>query len=412
MVSVDKVAIAWTLAIVAVAVGVASMGDDLSVITAPTQPGVGTETSESTSAMVTKTRISGYDRLTSDVDPGIGHEKHQLAIILPPSDNVYSGNLRYDASEPIQLVSLIGPLGSGENNGQPIWTPDGVTNFALVLIDTKKSNGDWDFVGNAIAAHTMNTESLILDYKANYEELSESDTVMTGTIESIIDPGVGHEFHSIAIIIPPSEDVYTGTLAYSATEPIQLISLKGPLSAGEGAPLIWTPDGKTNFALTLVDPNNQMGVWEFSGNALAVHTKSTDGFTVSYAVSATKTEGMPISVSEPVVEETPMEETPMGPQTVSVSIPTGTSTPGCEQTNSCFVPFSTSINAGDTVTWPNDDTSPHTVTSGSPAEGPDKMFDSGLMMAGDSFEFTFDNSGNYDYFCMVHPWMTGNVQVS
>ena len=334
MASVDKAAIAWTIAIVVVAAGIASVGSNLSEITAPTQPSVVTETSEPTS-MVTKTQIPGYDRLTSDVDPGIGHEEHHLSIILPPSNNVYSGNLRYDASEPIQLVSLIGPLGSGDDNGQPLWTPDGVTQFALVYIDPKKSNGEWDFVGNAIATHTEKTDPFIVDYKVNYEELSESDTVMTGTIESIIDPGVGHEFHSLAIIIPPSEDVYTGTLAYSTSEPIQLVSLKGPLGAGEGAQLIWTPDGNTNFALTFVDPQNQMGVWEFSGNALAVHTMNTNGFTVSYAVSATKTEGMGVSLSEPVVEETPA----MGPQTVSVSIPSGTSGPGCENTNSCFDPF-------------------------------------------------------------------------
>jgi len=408
MASVDKAAIAWTLAIVAIGVGIASVGDNVSDITAPTQPSVVTETSEPTSAMLTKTKITGYDRLTSDIDPGIGHEEHHLSIILPPSNNIYSGNLRYDASEPIQLVSLIGPLGSGDDNGQPLWTPDGVTKFALVFIDPKKSNGDWDFVGNAIATHTMNPEPFIVDYRVNYEELSESDTVMTGTIESIIDPGIGHEFHSLAIIIPPSEDVYTGTLAYSASEPIQLVSLRGPLGAGEGAPLIWTPDGKTNFALTLVDPQNQMGVWEFSGNALAVHTMNTNGFTVSYAVSSTTTDGMSVSISEPAVVEPPV----MGPQTVSVSIPSGTSALGCEQTNSCFDPYSISINVGDTVIWSNDDTSPHTVTSGTAAGAPDKIFDSGLMMADDSFEFTFDDAGSYDYFCIVHPWMAGIVQVS
>ena len=33
-------------------------------------------------------------------------------------------------------------------------------------------------------------------------------------------------------------------------------------------------------------------------------------------------------------------------------------------------------------------------------------------MAGTTFEQTFDESGTYDYFCMVHPWMTGIVTVS
>ena len=39
------------------------------------------------------------------------------------------------------------------------------------------------------------------------------------------------------------------------------------------------------------------------------------------------------------------------------------------------------------------------------------MFDSGLFMTGTTYEFTFDTEGTYDYFCMVHPWMTGIVNV-
>jgi plastocyanin len=32
-------------------------------------------------------------------------------------------------------------------------------------------------------------------------------------------------------------------------------------------------------------------------------------------------------------------------------------------------------------------------------------------MSGNTFEFTFDDAGEYPYFCMVHPWMTGTVTV-
>jgi len=79
--------------------------------------------------------------MTSVQDPGIGHEEHQLAIILPPSDKMYKGVLTYSASEPIQLVALHGPLGPGEDQGQPIWTPDGETKFALTFIDPKTNMG-------------------------------------------------------------------------------------------------------------------------------------------------------------------------------------------------------------------------------------------------------------------------------
>ena len=116
----------------------------------------------------------------------------------------------------------------------------------------------------------------------------------------------------------------------------------------------------------------------------------------------------------PVMKEPskPVMEEPTGPMTVEVSIPAGTSVPGCEETNKCFIPSSVSIMKGDTVVWSNDDTAAHTVTSGSPANGPSGMFDSSLLIGGKSFEHTFDSSGSVDYFCMVHPWMTGSIQVS
>ena len=113
----------------------------------------------------------------------------------------------------------------------------------------------------------------------------------------------------------------------------------------------------------------------------------------------------------PVVKEEKMKE-PAGPQTHKVSIPAGTSVPGCEESNKCFNPASVKINVGDTVEWKNADTAAHTVTGGSPADGPSGVFDSSLVMAGADYAFTFNDKGSYKYFCMVHPWMTGSVTVN
>ena len=410
MTAVDKAAIAWTMAIVVVGVAVAGMGDQLqgSSSAAPTYAptGVEKESADTMQPTVSKPTMSGWDRIESVQDPGVGHETHQLAVILAPSDKVYSGSIQYDASEPIQLVTLHGPLDPGEDKGQPIWTPDGKTKFALTFVDMKKARGNWDFAGNALAVHTMNTETFITDYKLDYEESRISNTVMNGVVESIIDPGVGHESHSLAVIIPPGEEIHTGILSYSVSEPIQLVALNGPLGSDESADLIWTPDGTTMFELTFIDSKTNMGSWKFSGNALALHTLNTNGFTASYSV-ATTVEQME---KEEVMEEEPPAMT--GPVTVEVSIPSGTSVPGCEETNECYIPATVSINAGDTVSWSNDDTAAHTVTGGSAVTGPSGVFDSSLLIAGGTFEHTFDSSGTEDYYCMVHPWMIGSVQVS
>jgi len=100
------------------------------------------------------------------------------------------------------------------------------------------------------------------------------------------------------------------------------------------------------------------------------------------------------------------------PQTHVVDVPIGTSVPGCEETNACYSPADITINVGDTVSWDNVDTAAHTVTSGSPADGPSGVFDSSLLMASAAYAFTFEDAGNYDYFCMVHPWMVGTVSVN
>ena len=429
MTTIDKAAIGWSIAIVAIGVAIAfagAGGQSLSVspptqqaptpsTTTPTteQPKTSNEPFADIAAKVkegapTKPMKAGWDRLESVQDPGMGHEQHQLAIILPPSENVYSGTLRYDASENIQLVALHGPLAEGEDKGQAIWTPDGETKFALTFVDPMNAKGEWQFAGNALAVHTKNPTPFIVDYQVDYDEKPMSDTVMTGTIQSTQDPGVGHESHQLAVILAPSSDVYSGILTYDASEPIQLVSLRGPIGADEKPALTWTPDGETIFELTFVDPKNAMGSWEFEGNALAVHTMKPTEFTVSYSVSATETAGK--MAEKPAPTEAAPE--PAGPQTVSVKIPTGTSTPGCEQTKECFMPSSVTINAGDTVTWSNGDTAAHTVTAGSPAEGPSGEFDSSLIMGGADYSNTFEESGSYNYFCMVHPWMVGNVQVN
>jgi len=65
----------------------------------------------------------------------------------------------------------------------------------------------------------------------------------------------------------------------------------------------------------------------------------------------------------------------------------------------------------ETVTWSNDDTAVHTVTSGKDLLH-DELFDSSIFMSGTTFETTFNDAGSFDYFCLVHPWMTGIVHVS
>jgi len=97
---------------------------------------------------------------------------------------------------------------------------------------------------------------------------------------------------------------------------------------------------------------------------------------------------------------------------VDINMVVGSSTPGCETNNMCYMPYNAALDIGGEAMWHNVDTMAHTVSSGTPAEGLDDVFDSGLVPAGGMFSYKFEEAGTYDYFCMVHPWMTGIVTVS
>lgn len=88
-----------------------------------------------------------------------------------------------------------------------------------------------------------------------------------------------------------------------------------------------------------------------------------------------------------------------------------------------FEPGDIEVEAGTTVSWTNNDDILHTVTSGIGQEQgvpgvsqdkdakPDGMFDQEMDSVGSTFEFTFEKAGTFDYYCAIHPGMTGKVTV-
>jgi plastocyanin len=73
--------------------------------------------------------------------------------------------------------------------------------------------------------------------------------------------------------------------------------------------------------------------------------------------------------------------------------------------NFTFGPAAITVPIGATVIWTNRDDIPHTVVA------VDKSFKSKVLDTDEKFSFTFTKAGNYDYFCSIHPHMTGKVVV-
>ncbi len=93
-----------------------------------------------------------------------------------------------------------------------------------------------------------------------------------------------------------------------------------------------------------------------------------------------------------------------------VIMPTKVSRPGCEENDRCYIPSLIVIEKGEKITWINEDSAFHTITSGF-YETPTELFDSGHLDPFESYTLTFDEVGTYDYFCTLHPWMKGQVIV-
>jgi hypothetical protein len=101
--------------------------------------------------------------------------------------------------------------------------------------------------------------------------------------------------------------------------------------------------------------------------------------------------------------------------TYTINIPTGAGSPEApyfwQNEKDGSTNGEITIAVSDYVDWENADTVGHTITSGTPKDGPDGKFDSSLIDPGKSFVYQFTEPGRYPFFDMVHPWMTGVVIV-
>ena len=120
-----------------------------------------------------------------------------------------------------------------------------------------------------------------------------------------------------------------------------------------------------------------------------------------------------LSLSNYNFEETNFEETNTDIEEIikaDVVMPTKVSRPGCDVEDICYIPSTIVVEKGKSITWVNEDSSFHSVTSGFYGE-PTGLFDSGYLDPYQSYTLYFDEFGTYDYFCTLHPWMKAQVIV-
>jgi len=129
-------------------------------------------------------------------------------------------------------------------------------------------------------------------------------------------------------------------------------------------------------------------------------TKAISSFFVLFAIAA----GM--------VTMTPVAFADHTEVTIIPAIGSGSATSECVDVEyGCFVPGTATIDVGGKIIFSNTDSAAHTFSAGTAADGPTGEFDTSMVMAGNSYEWTADVAGEIPYFCMVHPWMNGLIIV-
>jgi plastocyanin len=322
--------------------------------------------------------------VTSSQDPLPGHEEHQRATILPfrPDGSVYSGVLTYTATEPVQLVILDMQtlnitertlLDAAEDELETELLTSQLDNETSIVIsiitpeygDTPvPSAASIPFAGNVIWLHTLDGEPFTASY-----------TVTAQVLPSEIQNNISSPAE-ITTTVSPEDDEEDLEDVDSANTTDMVDAEEAEDEAVEEAEDEAVEEAEDETAATTPDEENDM-----SSNNGNTEAQDDDGG---------------------------------GSAEFFVSIPQGSSS----FTDDAYVPNPVEINVGDTVTWINDDFTTHTATSGTPDSGSTGLFggtqDSPEIIGpeGDTQSFTFDEEGEYPYYCTLHPNMVGTVMVT
>jgi plastocyanin len=325
--------------------------------------------------------------VTSSQDPLPGHEGMQMANILPfrGDGSLYSGVLTYTATAPVEVM-ILNMQTLNETEQDILDTLNATAGgefgslFTLQLDDQTSLSGSYitpsyagsavpsasiPFVGNAVWLHTIDGTPFSATFAVN------------------------------ALVLPSQiQNVFNDPLITTETN-----TLDGAEEDAEGEVTEDVDNGNTTDTDTdgLTEEGDALGAEE---DATATTTTGDDD---GDGVAST-------AADDDTAEDVDGDDN----EEVIVIIPQDSST----LTDDAYRPNPIEVNTGDTVTWINEDFTSHTATSGSPESGSTGMFggtdDSPEIIGpeGDTQSFTFDEAGEFEYYCTLHPSMVGTVIVT
>ena len=178
--------------------------------------------------------------ITSSQDPGLGHENHQLAVILSPNEGtIYDGSMTFTSSESVKVV-VLHEISHNDVHGQDVWNVNEGTIYGLSLIDPEKKSGSFEFTGAGVALHSTNSKEFtttvsvdgwirgqptqVLAQKLEFEKEDPSLLLSRANVPVTIPmhKGIHNENKILYIITDASDKNYVNTISEKQEWNIQL----------------------------------------------------------------------------------------------------------------------------------------------------------------------------------------------
>ncbi len=251
---------------------------------------------------------------------------------------------------------------------------------------TTNSPVDFDS-GNLEAGESFNVTLDVPGIYLYVDDRDDANTAYHGAItveEAAVDPGDPPP--------PPPPSATSGDVSMAGRQ-----FSPASLTVAEGATVSFANDDDRDHTVTANDGSFDSGT-KAPGTAYA-RTFATAGTYNYFCVFHPDMTGTIIVTGADGEPPPPAEDPPPPPPPAPVS-------GDVEIVDFAFAPTSLTVPIGSTVTWGNNGLAPHTVTDRAGS------FDSGFIDPGATYQRTFATEGTFDYFCTLHPEMTGTVLVS
>jgi plastocyanin len=331
---------------------------------------------------------------------------------------------------PITIVQVAMPKGAGVPSGAPGFAPDNIT-VVIGVNNTVNWTND-DTVAHTVTADNttggnpvFNSGNMPIGSMFNYTFtapgyypyvcayhpwMTGSVTVLPGSSSKSSPPPA-----AVKVSMPKGAGVPSGAPGFAPDNITVVIGVNNTVT--------WSNNDTVAHTVTAVNTTGGNPVFNSGNMAIGstfTYTFTTPGYypylcayhpwmTGSVRVLAGSGSSSSASTSSSSTTSSSSSSSSAAANALMVSIPKGSGlpsgAPGFAPDNITLV-----IGVNNTVTWTNNDTVAHTVTSTSVPSGA-VSFNSGNMVVGDTFTYTFTVPGVYQYDCIYHPWMTATITV-